>query len=261
MLTEAPRANDSGESTGIPPIGRSKDPAAIRQMFSSISGTYDLLNRSLSAGLDATWRRRAVVNSGLDPAARVLDVGTGTGDLALAFAARRGFRGRIVGLDFAGPMLELARRKSDGIGGLSFLQGDALSIPCRSGAFDAVSAAFSFRNVSEPSRALAEFRRILRPGGRLILLEFLKPVRLAWPLRVYLRAVLPVIGARISGHPSAYAYLRDSQAGFLTLDEAIRLLRANGFDLDRSERLFPGFAHLVISHSRADSGEETRVSR
>ncbi len=223
-----------------------KSPDAIRGMFSAISGTYDLLNGILSAGWDRRWRRAAVSASDVSMEGRVLDVGTGTGDLALEFLRRRGFRGRVVGLDFAQPMLERARAKTRGAANARFILGDASRLPFRDGAFDVVSAAFAARNFADLPAALASCRRVLRPGGRLVLLEFFRPERLAWPLRVYLRSVLPRVGAAISRHRSAYAYLRDSQESFVSLDEALRLLARAGFTPRRVERLFPGFAVLLV---------------
>lgn len=223
-----------------------KSPEAIRGMFSAISGTYDLLNGVLSAGLDRGWRRRAVAACDANPAARVLDLGTGTGDLALAFLRHRGFRGHVVGVDFAGPMLSRARAKAAGERRLAWVQGDATSLPFRDGSFDLVSAAFAARNFAELPAALAACRRVLRPSGRLVLLEFFRPERLAWPLRTYLRSVVPRLGAAVSGHTSAYTYLRDSQEGFLTVEEALALFKQAGFVARRVERLFPGIATLLV---------------
>ena len=238
----------------------SKDPRSIRAMFGSISGTYDLLNRVLTAGWDARWRRRAaaaIVDARAAETAggeheRVLDLGVGTADLSLALLGNRAFRGRIVGIDFALPMLRLAKKKAPSAAHLSLAQGDALALPFRAASFDAAMAAFAIRNFASLPAALAECRRVVKPGGRVVILEFFRPERLAAPLRAYLRAVVPTLGRAISGHASAYRYLRDSQEGFVTLPEAVALFEASGFRIRRTERLFPGFAHLLLLDAPSD---------
>jgi len=215
-------------------------------MFGSISGRYDLLNRALTAGWDRRWRRRAASAVAAASPARVLDLGTGTADLALDLLRVHGFRGGVVGVDFAGPMLALAAKKSKGERRLRLLQCDALALPFRDARFDAAMAAFSVRNFADLERGLSECARVLKPGGILVILEFFRPERLALPLRLYSRWVVPVIGRAVSGHATAYSYLHDSQAAFLSLARATEAMARCGFAVRRADRLMPGVAHLVV---------------
>jgi demethylmenaquinone methyltransferase/2-methoxy-6-polyprenyl-1,4-benzoquinol methylase len=215
-------------------------------MFGAISSTYDLLNRLLTAGLDAGWRRRAAALAAVGAPRRVLDLGTGTGDLALALLRVRGFDGQVVGVDFALPMLARARRKARTAPRPRFAQGDALALPFRAGAFDAAMAAFAVRNYADLESGLLEARRVLSAQGRLVVLEFFRPERLPWHLRFYLQRVLPRLGALVSGHGSAYRYLRDSQEGFVSVAECQAIAARCGFEVVATERLFPGVATAIV---------------
>jgi demethylmenaquinone methyltransferase / 2-methoxy-6-polyprenyl-1,4-benzoquinol methylase len=204
----------------------------VRSMFDAIARVYDPMNRILTAGLDGRWRRRtaeAVVRSG----DRVLDACCGTGDLALA-DERAG--GTVTGLDFSEPMLERARRKSTSI---EWIQGDALALPFADGSFDAVTVGFGVRNVTDLDRGLAELRRVLRPGGRLGVLDITTP---RGPLRpfysVWFERVVPLLGKALPGG-SAYTYLPASVRRFPGAEDLAGLIRAAGFE-QVGYRLFAG---------------------
>lgn len=186
-------------------------------MFNDIAGRYDLLNRVLSLGLDRRWRLEAVrLGVGAEPA-DILDVATGTGDLAFELR-RQAKHARITGLDFSEGMLELAARKGERLGaGVTFVAGDAQELPFGDESFDLVTIAYGLRNLASPLQGLSEFHRVLRPGGRLVVLEFPPPPGGFWGslVRFYFRRILPVIGGLVSGSRSAYTYLPTSVEGFM----------------------------------------------
>ena len=209
-----------------------KRPARVAGMFDAIAARYDFLNHLLSAGFDRGWRRRAIRSLRLRGGETVVDVCTGTGDVALA--AARGGASRVLGVDFAGEMLRLGVGKVRGGKSGSqiwLVRGDATRVPAASASADGATAAFGIRNVEEPPRALAEMFRVLKPGGRLAILEFSIPrsplVRAVY--LPYFRHVLPRIGRLVSGHGSAYTYLPVSVGAFIPPDVMARLLSECGF--------------------------------
>ncbi len=188
-------------------------------MFDRIAGVYDVLNTVMSAGLHHRWRARAADLARVGPGDRVLDVATGTGDLALELARRVAPGGEVVGSDFSEAMLTRARTKAAGSGalgaGLRFEWADALALPYDDATFDAATVGFGARNFSDLRRGLAEMARVVRPGGRVVVLEITSPTRL--PLSTFFalwfdRAV-PLLG-RLAGDPEAYAYLPSSVRRF-----------------------------------------------
>jgi demethylmenaquinone methyltransferase / 2-methoxy-6-polyprenyl-1,4-benzoquinol methylase len=188
----------------------------VRAMFGRIARVYDLLNTVMTAGLDRKWRIRAVDLAGVGPGDRVLDVATGTGELALELARRVSPGGEVVGSDFSEEMLARARVKPKPAGAeLSFEWGDALALPYEDGSFNAVTVGFGLRNFAEIDRGLAEMRRVVRPGGRVVILEFTNPTRppLSFFYRVWFDRIVPVLG-RLAGDPEAYTYLPDSVKRF-----------------------------------------------
>lgn len=202
-------------------------------MFDAIARRYDFLNHFLSVGLDTRWRARAIRDAALPANARVLDLCTGTADLALA-ALHAMPSARIVGVDFAGAMLQVglgklrARRVADRI---SLVRGDATRIPVRDAWADAATIGFGIRNVADPESALRELARTIKPGGRLVILEFGEPVipGIRSLYNWYFRFVLPQLGKIVSKHQSAYSYLPASVGTFPPPAEFAATISSHGF--------------------------------
>jgi demethylmenaquinone methyltransferase/2-methoxy-6-polyprenyl-1,4-benzoquinol methylase len=204
-------------------------------MFDAIAGRYDLLNRLLSAGIDRRWRRRTIAAVGLRGGERVLDVCTGTGDLALAARTADPPAGHVIGVDFSANMLALGRKKIAARGlaaSMAVVRGDATSLPVAGRSVDVVTIGFGIRNVERPAAACAEIRRVLKPGGRLAILEFAPPTRpvVRELYSAYSRFVLPRVGRLISGDRTAYEYLPASISSYAESEEFVKFLRQNGFD-------------------------------
>jgi len=209
--------------------------AQIRNMFSAIAYRYDLLNHLLSFNIDRLWRRKAVSLLGDAPVRNTglwLDLCCGTADLALEMSRRS--KAQIVGCDFSHPMLQIGRQKilTRNLGArIQIIEGDGLNLPFRSQTFDAIGIAFGLRNLESVTGGLSEICRVLRPGGRLIVLEFSKPTN---PLfcklfHFYFFNVLPAIGNRISKHKHAYTYLPNSVSHFPDQTELAKILVHCGF--------------------------------
>jgi len=215
----------------------------VRDMFARISPRYDLLNHLLSANIDKRWRRAVTrkLRPLLPVGAKVLDVACGTGDLSIALFENTG--AQVVAVDFCRPMLELAAKKNRQ---LSFVEGDALRLPFDDGAFDAVTIAFGLRNLSSVEGGLKELRRVLKPQGWGVILEFSKPtVRgLRALMATYGTRLLPRIGGIISGSRSAYEYLPASVSRFPDQPALAALMRDAGFDEVAFENLTGGLAAL-----------------
>ena len=206
---------------------------AVRDMFSGIARRYDLLNHVLSANIDKRWRRlvRKQLAGVLErPNATVLDVACGTGDLSIEL--KRGARARVFGSDFCRPMLAIADDKSKEIGlPIPYVEGDALDLPFADGRFDAVTIAFGLRNLASFPDGLKELHRVLKPGGKLVVLEFSTPVLPGFRglFRFYFTRVLPRIGGVVSGSRGAYEYLPDSVSRFPDQKALAAMMAETGF--------------------------------
>lgn len=226
-----------------------KSPERIAGMFDAIAGRYDLLNTVLSGGLDRYWRFRAIRALRLTGRETLLDVCTGTADVAIAGAQALRGAAKVVGVDFAAAMLKHGVGKVERAelpSRIWLAQGDATQLPVRSESVDAVTIAFGIRNVQRPEVACAELHRALRPGGRLAILEFGLPVVPAVrPLYLwYFRNILPRIGRAVSRHNAAYSYLPASVGQFPCGEAFADLLRGAGFNNVKAKPLTLGIVYL-----------------
>jgi len=230
----------------------SKNADRIAGMFDAIAPRYDLLNHLLSAGIDRRWRRKAIRALGLTGRERVLDLCTGTADLAIAAREAQPNADRVVGVDFAGAMLAIGAAKVSRAGladRIALVRGDAMRIPLADASVDAVTMAFGIRNVEQPDVALRDVVRVLKPGGKLIVLEFAMPTT---PLfrAVYLsyfRHILPRIGRAVSRHDAAYGYLPASVSAFATPEAFTNLLQNVGFASVSADPLTFGSVYLYTA--------------
>jgi len=240
-------------------VSTSREPARIAAMFDAIARRYDTLNHLLSAGLDKRWRARAVQELGLTGSEVLLDMCTGTGDLAVeAVTTRRAGQAReVLGVDFAGEMLRLGLvkvRKAGLAGRIRLVRGDATRMPCPDGHFDAATVAFGIRNVVDAPAAIGEFARVLKPGGRLAVLEFGFPripgIKAAY--RWYFRTLLPRVGRLVSRHGEAYSYLPASVEQFPSPEAFAALLTRQGFGEIRTVPLTLGIVYLYVATKTSD---------
>ncbi|UQN07706.1 bifunctional demethylmenaquinone methyltransferase/2-methoxy-6-polyprenyl-1,4-benzoquinol methylase UbiE [Deinococcus sp. QL22] len=221
----------------MPPVGDKQDKGRdVQAMFASIAPRYDLLNRVLSLGIDRSWRREATrealaLTGPNGTGARVLDVATGTADFALELKTAAP-EAEVIGSDFVPEMLAIGRDKAKSRQiDIVLEEGDALHLPYPDASFDVVTCAFGFRNFADYARGLAEFHRVLSPGGRLVILEFPppRPGLFGSIFRFYFRHILPRIGALVSGNAGAYTYLPESVLAFPDPERLAGLMRATGF--------------------------------
>lgn len=211
------------------------DPAAVNSMFGRIARRYDLANRLLSGGIDIWWRWRLLRAVRRASPSEVLDLATGSGDVAFALGRGLPAGTRIIGMDFCEPMLDEARKKQaanpdERVKGIVFQAGDGLALPLPDASFDAVTISFGLRNMADRARSLSEMRRVLRPGGRLFVLEFSQPQRWFRPLYFgYLRRILPALAGVTTGDRAAYVYLNETIEQFPDRAALALEIRAAGF--------------------------------
>lgn len=209
------------------------DPKAVNAMFARIAGRYDLANHLLSGGVDYWWRQRLVRRVHDVQASSVLDLATGSGDVAFALADGLPPGVQVTGMDFCQPMLDEAVKKRCGHprwADIEFRQGDGMALPLPAAAFDAITISFGLRNMADRHQALAEMRRVLRPGGRLFVLEFSQPSCWFRPFYyAYLKYVLPTVAGLVTGDRSAYEYLGGSIEEFPGRNAMSAEIRRAGF--------------------------------
>jgi demethylmenaquinone methyltransferase / 2-methoxy-6-polyprenyl-1,4-benzoquinol methylase len=208
-----------------------KNSASVRKMFNEIAGKYDFLNHFLSFGIDRRWRKRLVKILAKKSPEQILDVATGTGDLAIAISKLN--PEKIIGIDIALNMLKIAEEKTSrlGLSGMiSFVEGDSEHIPFPDGSFDAVTVAFGVRNYENLDRGLQEMRRVLVPGGSMLILEFSQPgsMLMRGLYRFYSKTFIPVAGRLISKHHRAYSYLPETVATFPSGDAFLAIMTRAG---------------------------------
>jgi demethylmenaquinone methyltransferase/2-methoxy-6-polyprenyl-1,4-benzoquinol methylase len=205
--------------------------AQVRAMFDRIAGLYDRMNTVMTAGLHHSWRRRAADLAGVPPGGCALDVACGTGDLALELASRVGPEGRVVGTDFSERMLDRARVKAAATSNVRFEYANALALPYADGEFDAATVGFGARNFSDLERGLREMARVVKPGGRVVVLEITTPTRppLSWFFELWFDRVVPGLG-RVAGDPDAYSYLPSSVRRFPGPNELAELMSRLGLE-------------------------------
>jgi demethylmenaquinone methyltransferase/2-methoxy-6-polyprenyl-1,4-benzoquinol methylase len=221
----------------------SRDPDSVRSMFGRIARRYDVANHVLSGGADFLWRSRAAkIVAGWKPR-DVLDLATGSGDLALAMQ-RRLPAATIIAADFSPEMLEVARAK----GVANTLQADALNLPFENESFNVVTVAFGLRNMANWDRALAEIARVLRPGGHLLVLDFSLPTGALRPAyRFYLHRCLPLLASIVTGQKAAYDYLGGSIEKFPSGVAMLELIERNGFANAETKPLTGGIAAIYTA--------------
>ncbi|WP_221030828.1 class I SAM-dependent methyltransferase [Actomonas aquatica] len=224
------------------------DPNAVNSMFGRIAGRYDVANRLLSGGVDIWWRKRLIRAVAAHQPADVLDLATGSGDVAFALADGLADGTPITGMDFCRPMLDEAEIKQRDRGGyeqITFREGDGLNLPVEDASYDAATISFGLRNMADRHRCLSELHRILRPGGRLWVLEFSQPYRWFRPIYyAYLKYLLPIIAGIVTGDKGAYDYLCGSIETYPGHEGIAAEMERAGFDAVECHRLTLGIVAL-----------------
>lgn len=221
----------------------------VRKMFADIADDYDRINSILSFGVHNAWRKKTVLESGAKAGDRVLDCATGTGDLALEFKKTVGHEGYVLGTDFCKEMIEFAPGKAEKEQlVVEFEVADAMNLPYDDNSFDIASIAFGIRNVDDPLVCLQEMGRVVKPGGRVVVLEFGQPEGIMrMPYQIYSKHVMPAVGGWISGNKDAYTYLPETSAKFPAGEKFLELMDQSGsFNESRAVKLTGGIAFVYI---------------
>jgi len=222
---------------------------AVRRMFSEIAPKYDISNTVLSAGIHHRWRKKAVRLSGAKQGDAVLDCATGTGDFAISFAKVTGKDSTIIGTDFCAPMMETAPEKTRKSNvNIEFREADVMNLPFENGKFSISSIGFGIRNVDNPLQGISEMARVVKSGGKVIILEFGQPKGIWGTLfQFYSTKILPIIGGIISGNKKAYKYLQETSAQFPCREEFVAIMKeTRKFSDIRYVPLTGGIAYIYI---------------
>jgi len=221
----------------------------VKNMFADIADDYDRINGILSFGIHNVWRKKTVLESKVKHGDKVLDCATGTGDLAIEFKKAVGDKGSVLGTDFCKEMIEHAPDKAaDQQLVVDFEVADAMDLPYDDNTFDVASIAFGIRNVDDPVVSLKEMSRVVKPGGRVVVLEFGQPTGIVkYPFEFYSKHVMPTIGGWISGNREAYTYLPETSAAFPAGDDFLELMKeSGGFSDYKAESLTGGIAYVYV---------------
>lgn len=233
---------------GFETVAEEEKAARVGQVFSSVARKYDLMNDVMSMGIHRLWKRHTVQRAAVRPGMRVLDLAGGTGDLAAAFAPRVGDRGQVMICDINASMLVAGRDRlldAGRVGNIEFVQGDAETLPFPDESFDRITIAFGLRNVTRKERALAEMCRVLKAGGRLLVLEFSRPIAPMRPLYdLYSFRVMPLMGRMIAGDADSYRYLAESIRVHPDQETLAGMMRDAGLEQVQYENLTGGVVAL-----------------
>ena len=246
------QSNDNSTHFGYKTVAADDKADMVRDVFDSVASRYDIMNDLMSAGLHRLWKRYTINRAAVKPGNVVLDLAGGTGDLALEFSRKVGKQGQVVLADINAAMLEQGRRRliDAGVSGnVTIAQVDAQSLPFASGTFDCITMAFGLRNVTDKDAALASMFRVLKPGGKAMILEFSEPNKAIKPAYdVYSFKVLPAIGKLVTNDPDSYQYLAESIRMHPDQETLKSMMESAGFERCRFHNMAAGIVALHIGY-------------